>query len=109
MVSETAPGVRVCPARRREDQVKYRGKCLISKSIITITAQLDLRSGCVVVLLRHRLVSREQYLIILNIFAQIYVLFEIMISAILLILANDPGKCPTAKICSANFLLIALG
>ena len=35
--------------------------------------------------------------------------FKNVISVNLLILANDPGKCPTAKISSANFLLIALG
>ena len=35
--------------------------------------------------------------------------FENVISVNMLILANDPGKCPTAKISSANFLLIAPG
>ena len=34
--------------------------------------------------------------------------FRKVIPPILLILANDLGKCPTAKISSANFLLIAL-
>ena len=42
-------------------------------------------------------------------FSVIWGYFKNVISVNLLILANDPGKCPTAKISSANFQLIALG
>ena len=44
-----------------------------------------------------------------ELFFVIWGYFKNVISVNLLILANDPGKCPTAKISSANFLLIALG
>ena len=44
-----------------------------------------------------------------ELFSVIWGCFRNMISVNLLILANDPGKCPTAKISSANFQLIALG
>ena len=44
-----------------------------------------------------------------ELFSVIWGCFRNMISVNLLILANDPGKCPTAKISSANFQLIAPG
>ena len=44
-----------------------------------------------------------------ELFSEIWCFFTNVISVNLLILANDPGKCPTAKISSANFLLIAPG